>query len=205
MTKGGGFPLGPRGHDVPNLHLTIVDNHSINEQFYQLATLGDRQLIKRRPYAVAEGFDSIRQSQDIHLLVCLRFDLPQLMPQTLLRLCEFVPFPLKFLAPDHFGEIDVEQAGVLPLELGYGLAEGPLARLQGLWEPRTALGSLEFVGDQRRLGEHLTQILPDQRIQSLGLHIPGKATLTQSRPQRVGAAPTKIIARAGLARAPRTS
>jgi hypothetical protein len=118
MTKGGGFPLGPRGHDVPNLHLTIVDNHSINEQFYQLATLGDRQLIKRRPYAVAEGFDPMRQSQDIHLLVCLRFDLPQLMPQTLLRLREFVPLPLEFLAPDNFGEIDVEQAGVLPLELG---------------------------------------------------------------------------------------
>jgi hypothetical protein len=40
------------------------------------------------------------------------------MPQTLLRLREFVPFPLEFLAPDNFGEIDVEQAGVLPLELG---------------------------------------------------------------------------------------
>jgi hypothetical protein len=40
------------------------------------------------------------------------------MPQTLLRLREFVPLPLAFLAPDNFGEIDVEQAGVLPLELG---------------------------------------------------------------------------------------
>jgi hypothetical protein len=118
MTKGGGFPLGPRGHDVTNLHLAIGDNHPINEQFYQLAALGDRELVERRPQAVAEGFDPMRQGQDIHLLMRLRFDLSHLLPHTLRRLGQLVPFPLEFLAPDHFGEVDVEQASLLPLELG---------------------------------------------------------------------------------------
>jgi len=60
----------------------------------------------------------MRQGQDIHLLVRLCFDLSHLLPHTLLRLGQLVPFPLEFLAPDNFGEVDVEQAGVLPLELG---------------------------------------------------------------------------------------
>ena len=68
MTKRDRLPLGPRGHHIANLHLTIIDNDSINKQFHQLATLGESQVVQRWPEAVAEGVDAMRQGQDIDLL-----------------------------------------------------------------------------------------------------------------------------------------
>ena len=204
MTKRDRLPFGPRGHHIANLHLTIIDNDSINKQCHQLATLGERQVVQRWPEAVAEGVDAMRQGQDIDLLVCLDLDLPKLLAHTLLRLGQLVPFALEFFAPDDFGQIDVEQADVLPLDLGQRLTPGALARLEGLRKPLAPLGALEFVGDECRLGEHLTEILPDQHIERLGADISGNTALPQGRPQRVGATPAPIITRAGLTRPPRT-
>src|SRR5260370_41732077 len=124
MTQRDRLPFGPRGHHIANLHLTIIDNDSINKQCHQLATLGERQVVQRWPEAVAEGVDAMRQGQDIDLLVCLDLDLPQLLAHTLLRLGQLVPFALEFCAPDDFGQIDVEQADVLPLDLGQRLTPG---------------------------------------------------------------------------------
>ena len=73
MTKRDRLPLGPRGHHIAHLHLTIIDNHPINKQFHQLATLGEGQVVERRPEAVAEGVDAMRQGQDIDLLVLATF------------------------------------------------------------------------------------------------------------------------------------
>jgi len=204
MTKRDRLPLGPRGHHIANLHLTIIDNHSVNKQCHQLATLGEGQVVERRPEAVAEGVDAMRQGQDIDLLLGLCLDLPELLAHTLLRLGQLVPFALEFLAADDFGQIDVEQAGMLPLDLGQRLTQGALTRLEGLRKPLTRLGALEFVGDECRLGEHLTEILPDQRIERLSSDIAGNTALPQGRPQRVGATPAPIITIAGLTRPPRT-
>jgi hypothetical protein len=204
MTKRDCFPLRPRGHHVANLHLTIIDNHSINEQFHQLVTLREGQLVERRLQAGAEGFDAVRQGQPIYLLLRLDLDLPELLAHTLLGLSEFVPFPLEFLAADDFGQIDIEQASVLPLDLCERLAQGALAGLERWREPLAALGALEFVDDECRVGEHLTEILPDQRIERLGPDIPGNTALSQGGPQRVGAPPTPIITLPGLTGPPRT-
>ena len=204
MTKRDCFPLGSRGHHIANLHLTIIDNHPINKPFHQLATLGEGQVVERWPEAVAEGVDAMRQGQDIDLLLCLGLDLPELLAHTLLRLGQLVPFALAFLATDDFGQIDVEQAGMLPLDLGQCLTQGALARLEGLRKPLAPLRALEFVGDACGLGEHLTAILPDQRIERLGSAIPGNTALPQGRPQRVGATPAPRITLAGLTRPPRT-
>ena len=193
MTKRDCLPLGSRGHHIANLYLPVIDNDPINKQFDQLATLGEGQLIERWLEAVAERFDAMRQSEYIHLLLSLGLDLPELLAHTLLRLRQLVPFALAFLATDDFGQIDVEQAGVLPLDLGQGLPQGALARLEGLRKPCAPSSALEFLGDACRLGEHLTEILPDQRIERLGADIPGNTALPQSCPEWVGAPPTPII------------
>ncbi len=204
MTKRDRLPLGPRGHHIANLHLAIIDNHPINKQFHQLATLGEGQVVERRPEAVAEGVDAMRQGQDIDLLLCLCLELPELLAHTLLRLGQLVPFALEFLATDDFGQIDVEQADMLPLDLGQHLTQGALARLEGLRKPCAPLGTLEFVGDKGRLGKHLREILPDQRIERLGADIPGNTALPQGCPERIGAPPTPIITIPGLACPSRT-
>jgi hypothetical protein len=177
MTKRDRLPLGSRGHHIANLHLSVIDNDPINKQFDQLATLGEGQLIERGLEAVAERFDAMRQREDIHLLLRLGLELPELLAHTLLGLRQLVPFALEFLATDDFGQIDVEQAGVLPLDLSQCLPQGALARLEGLRKPGAPSGTLEFLGDECRLGEHLTEILPDQRIERLGADIPGNTAL----------------------------
>jgi len=58
MTKERGFPLGSCRDHITNLHLAISDNHPSNEQFYQLATLGESKVGERRCQTVAEGVDS---------------------------------------------------------------------------------------------------------------------------------------------------
>ena len=60
MTKGSGLPLGSRRDHITNLHLALSDNHPINEQFYQLATLGESKVGERRCQTVAEGVDTVR-------------------------------------------------------------------------------------------------------------------------------------------------
>jgi len=182
MTKRDRLPLRPRGDHRANLSLAIIDNHPINKQFHQLATLSEGQVVERRPETVAEGVDALRQGQDIDLLLCLCLDVSELLAHTLLRLGQLVPFALAFLATDDFGQRDVEQAGMLPLDLGQCLTQGALARLEGLRKPLAPLGALEFVGDECRLGEHLAEILPDQRIERVGADISGNTALPQGRP-----------------------
>ena len=156
MTKRDRLPFGSRGHHIANLHLPVIHNDPINKQFDQLATLGEGELIECWLEAVAECFDAMRQSEDIHLLLRLGLDLPELLAHTLLGLRQLGPFALEFLATDDFGQIDVEQAGVLPLHLGQGLTQGALARLERLRKPCAPLSALEFLSDEGRLGEHLT-------------------------------------------------
>lgn len=86
MTKGSGFPLGSRRDHITHLHLAIRDNHPINEQFYQLATLGESKVRERRCQTVAEGVDTMRSGEDIDLLLRLDLELPQLLAHTVLCL-----------------------------------------------------------------------------------------------------------------------
>ena len=204
MTKRDRLPLGPRGHHRAHLHLPIIDNHPIKKPCHQLATRGEGQVVERRPEAVTEGVDAMRQGQDIDRLWCLGLDLPELLAHTLLRLGQLVPCVLACLATDDFGPRDVEQAGMLPLDLGQRLPQGALARLEGLRKPLAPLGALECVGEECRWGEHLTELLPDQRLERWGADRPGNTALPQGRPQRVGAPPAPRITRAGLTRPPRT-
>lgn len=55
---------------------------------------------------------------------------------------------------------------MLALQLRDGGLDGVLASLEGLGEPGAAVGTFQFVGQQRRLGEDTAEILPNQLIES---------------------------------------
>src|SRR2546430_17530488 len=110
MTKRDCLPLGPRGHHIANLYLTIIDNDPINKQFHQLATLGEGQVVQRWPEAGAESGEAKRQSQDTGLPVRLDLELPGLVAPTLRGLCHPRPFALEFLAADDLRQTDAEEA-----------------------------------------------------------------------------------------------
>jgi hypothetical protein len=184
--------------------LASIATHPVNEQFAPLTTLGESQGGERGPQAGAEDCDAMCQGEHLSLLLCLCLALPELLAPTLLGLGQFVPFPLACLAPDAFGQRDVEQAGVLALALCERLAQGALARLEGLRTPLAALDALEFMENACRVGEHLTAVLPDQRIERLGAEIPGNTAFPQGCAERVGPPPTPLITLSGLTRPPRT-
>jgi len=49
------FPLATGGDDVTDFYLTIIHDHTIDEQLYQLPTLGEVHLFEHRLEALAES------------------------------------------------------------------------------------------------------------------------------------------------------
>ena len=123
MTKRGGFALGARGDHIANLHLAIGDDDSINQPFYQWSALGKRELVQGRLHLLAKRFESLGQSRDVHPWLRLRVQLAQLLRQAVLGLGHLRSFPFELATPDDLGQIDLQQAGLLPFKRCESLPE----------------------------------------------------------------------------------
>src|SRR5262245_29281256 len=203
MTKRHGFPLRAGGDDVADFHLPIADDDSIDEQGDQLSALGKRQMVQSRADAVAKGLDTLGQGGYIHLLLCLEFELAQLLSQPLLGLRYLLMFAFEFLPPDNGGQIDLQQAGLLPLQLCQGLAQRVASSLEDVRQPLPAPGPGQFMGNQGGRGQHPTQILPHQRVQGRGRGRARRAAVRGGGAQGIGASPTGIVGIASGQSAPR--
>jgi hypothetical protein len=148
-----------------------------------LAALRKVQLVKRWSNSLAKGVNTLGQSGHIDVLLRLHFQLAHLPGETLLRLGEVPPFTLEFLVADDFGEVDIEQAGLLPLELHERLTQGPLPRLQCLREPCAPSRSFQLLANERRLREHVPEILPDDGIEGLSGNKAGGAAFPKGSPR----------------------
>ena len=193
MTKRGGFPLGARGHHIANLHLAVGDDDVIDEPFYQLSALGKRELVQGGLQPPAKGFTSLGQRGDIHLWLRLGLERAQLLGQALLGVRHLLSCALARVTPDDLRQVDFPQPGLLPFELGEGVAQGLPPGLQGLGQPCPAVGTRECMGDQRGLGQDPAEILPDQLVQGLGRGQARRATVATSRPQHLAPTATAII------------
>ena len=143
---------------------------------------------------MAERVDPLRERDHINVLLRLGCELPELLREAVLGLTQLLPFAGKLLVLNHFGQVDFQQARLLSLQLGESRAEGVLAGLQCLREPSTSLGTLQFLGDERRVGQDLTEILPDEGIQGLRPNKPGGTSCPQRGAQRVSTSPAPIVA-----------
>ena len=148
MTKRGGFSLGAGGHHIANLHLVMGDDDVIDEQFHQLSALGKRELVQGGLQPPAKGLESLGQRGDIHLLLRLRLELAQLLGQAMLGLRHLLSFALELVTPDDLGQVDFQQPGLLPFELGEGVTQGLPPGLQGLGQPFAAVGPRECMRDE---------------------------------------------------------
>ena len=196
MTKRGGFSLGARGDHVANLHLVMGDDDVIDQQFHQLSALGKRELVQGGLQPPAKGLEPLGQGGDIHLLLRLSLELAPLLCQAVLGPHHLLSFAFEFIAPDDLRQVDFQQPRLLPFELGEGITQGLPPGLQGLGQPCPAVGTRQFMGDQRWLGQDPTQILPDQLVQGAGRGIARRAALSSSRPQRIGPTTAEIVLRA---------
>ena len=193
MTKRGGFPLGARGNDVPNLHLVVGDDDAIDQQFHQLSALGTRELVQGRLHLPAKRFESLGQSREIHLWLRLSLQLAQLLRQALLGLGHLLSCAFELVAPDDLGQIDLQQAGLLPFELREGVTEGLPPGLERLGQPFATVGPREFMGHERWLSQDSTEILPDQLVQGPGRGKARRAAFALRRPQRIGPTAAEIV------------
>jgi hypothetical protein len=193
MTKRSGFPLRTGGHHVANLDLVVRDDDAINEQFHQLSALGTGQLVQGRLHLPAKRFESLGQDGDVHLRLCLRVQLAQLLRQAVLGLGHLLSCARELVSPDDLGQIDFQQAGLLPFDLGEGVMQGLPSGLQGLGQPCPAVGPCQFMGDERGVGQDPAEILPDQRLQGSGWGKACRAALPLSRPQGVGPTAADVV------------
>ena len=129
MTKWGGFAFGPRGDHRADFHLCIVDDDTINEQCHQLSALGKRQLVKRWLETLAKPLDSLGQHRDIHVLVRLGIELPQLLRSTMVGLGHLLSSALKLLTLDHLCQVYIEQPRLLAFALGQDIAQRLTSRV----------------------------------------------------------------------------
>jgi hypothetical protein len=193
MTKQGGFSLGARGDHVANLHLVMGDDDVIDQQFHQLSALGTRELVQGGLQPPAKGLEPLGQSGDIHLLLRLSLELAPWLCQAVLGPHHLLSCAFEFIAPDDLRQVDFQPPRLLPFELGEGIMQGLPPGLQGLGQPCPTVGTRQFMGDKRWLGQDPTQILPDQLVQGEGRGIARRAALSSSRPQRIGPTTVEIV------------
>lgn len=192
MTKGSGFPLGARGHDIADLYLAIGDDDTIDEAFDQWSALGKGQRVQRWPETATEGLDAVGERGHIDLLLGLRLQLAPLMRSSLLGAGHRLMLAFERITAHEVGEIDFQKPRLLALQGRQGLLEGAAPRLQGVRKPGSALGALQCVDHQRGLLHNLAEILPDQSVECPGWRIAGGAALPLGSAQRLSATTTQI-------------
>src|SRR5690606_14246037 len=106
MTKREFLPLGTGGNHVPDLHLAVVEDDAVNQQFYQLSALSKVQLLEGRTDTLAKGLHAPGELRDIELLLSLRLQLALLLPEPVLRLIQLRSFPFEFLPRDDLRQKD---------------------------------------------------------------------------------------------------
>ena len=173
MTKGHLFACWRGRDDVTDFHLGVVNDNAVNQQLYQLSALSESELLEGGLQAPTKVFDAGGQLRRVQLLLGLRFQLTQLLRQAILRLGDRLPLALELVPVDHLGQVHLEQAGLLALQLCQSGSQGLLTILQRLWEPLTGLGARQFMCDEGRIDQQTTQVLPHQLVQFVSWCITG--------------------------------
>jgi hypothetical protein len=109
------------------------DDDVIAEQFYEWSALGKAELVQGGLHSLAKRLEALSQGGDIPLLLRLRLELAHLLGQAVVGVGHLLSFALKLLTPDDLGQVDLQQPGLLPFELGESIAQGLPPGLQGLW------------------------------------------------------------------------
>jgi len=129
-----------RGREhVADFHRAVGDHHAIDEQFHQGPALVEGGRGQAVAHLVAEGLDAGCHGAELAPLVRDGLELPLLCGERVLAPTQLLLFLLEGRQLHHPGDVRVEYALLLPRQLGHGLAERRLARLQLLREPVPAL------------------------------------------------------------------
>src|SRR4051794_1164684 len=100
------------------------------------------------------------------MTVRLCLELALLPSEGLLALLEVAPPPLIFRQVHHARKVSLSQPFNLSLQTDLPVSEGVAVRLQFLRQPVPAMSPPHpREADRLRVGQHLAEVIPDQRIQ----------------------------------------
>jgi hypothetical protein len=171
-----------RGRDhIANLHIRLGDDDTVNKEFYELPSLLPGGLLEAALHSGAEGFDRLHEPGHIVLPLGFCRELIFLARQRLKALLQPLAPPLILLQRHHLVEVGVREALYLVAHAGLTLPELGTARRQVLRQPGPCLRLFQRLGETRRVRQHVTEILPHQRIQLAGGSKPCGAFLGETR------------------------
>ena len=136
LTKAGVGAVGGDGQRVADLDLAVGHDDPINEQLHQQAALRERGRGQPVPDGLAEALDPVGDSAELQPLPSDRVQLVLLVDQGGLAALQLPSLALELRQGDDLGQVGVQQPLLLALQLRDGLADGALAGLHLLRQPR---------------------------------------------------------------------
>src|SRR3954454_22044843 len=165
MTKAIGLTGWAGGDHVTDLDLAIGDDNTGYQPLDQLPLLLPTGLFKTLAQKLAEPFHVQPNFRYLVLTFSLCLELALLPSEGLLALLEVAPPPLIFRQVHHARKVSLSQPFNLSLQTDLPVSEGVAVRLQFLRQPVPAMSPLQREADRLRVGQHLAEVIPDQRIQ----------------------------------------
>jgi len=168
MTKTYMFTSWTGGDHVSDFDIFVLDDHSINELFYQFPLLFKTGIIQSCLNTAAKSLDGCSQAGEFILSI-------HLMNQLLFQVVHTLEFTVQIcssaLILSQWNNL-IQVSFCEPIQLGLHSELSPTqvfaTCLQFLWQPATTLCSLQGGDYDFRVCQEFTQVLPHQFIQLAG-------------------------------------
>ncbi len=157
-----------RRNNVPDFHLVVGDNHTIDQQFDQLTSLGKAGLLQSALELRTDGLDVGDGLANLQQLLTVVGQLPLLHLQIVALLDQLALAALKLGQLNRLRQIGGQQALALAVETPQRGLDSRPAMVEFIGEPSATVGALQGRRDQVRMLDHRAQILPHQGIQLNG-------------------------------------
>jgi hypothetical protein len=198
MTKRNVRAIGMRWNDVANLYLVVVYDDSVDQQFHQLPSLGKGCLLQYGSNLLTESLNRGSDLAQFDSLGDRGLQLGLLSSQRLLFLSQLLVFALELGQRYHTRQVGFQQAILLPFQLIDGLLQSVPSSTQFLGSPMASMGAFQGVSNDVWLGQHSTQVFPDQFIQLGGWRIARYAPLSKGSTQGIGATSANVVVILGV-------
>ena len=193
MTKMDVFASRTGRDHISDLHFFILDNHPVNEQFYQFPFLFKVSILQPDLDTAAEILNRSCQAGELDLPIYLMDQLLFQVFHTLTLAIQIGSSALVFRQRDNTIQVSFGEPVHLGLKSNLSTAQVFASGLQLLREPVTPLRSLQSSCDDFRMIQDLTQIVPDQLIQLVGRDVSSKTTLVKMDVNHIRLSSTHIV------------
>jgi hypothetical protein len=193
MTKTDVFAGGAGRDHISDFDISVCDNDSIDEQFYQFSFLLKTGIIQTPLSPAAKVFDRRNQANQLILPVRLMAELVFLGFQPLAFVIQVCSSALIFKQRDNPTQVSFGKSVQLVLQGNLAAAQVFPSRLKLLRQPATSVSSLQSLPDAFRMGQDLTQVLPNQFIQFTSRDVASRAALMLMSVNNIGLSPADVI------------